>query len=169
MRRSRDGGNSWEVVEDGLTNPDIHGMAISAGPPKMVYVATNNEVYRSADDGASWQSLHIRNAFPWAYCRAVAVPLDNPQALLVTNGDAAAGSTGALQYSADGGKTWTPRALSEVPNSTMWCVASHPADPGLLFASSIFGQVYRSGDGGTLWQKLPREFSEIRALLWVPA
>jgi hypothetical protein len=51
----------------------------------------------------------------------------------------------------------------------MWCFATHPSDPNLMFASSIFGEVYRSRDGGETWQKLPREFSEIRSLMWVPA
>jgi hypothetical protein len=29
--------------------------------------------------------------------------------------------------------------------------------------------VYRSRDSGESWQKLRREFSEIRSLMWVPA
>jgi photosystem II stability/assembly factor-like uncharacterized protein len=169
MRRSRDGGGTWEVIKDGLANPDIHGMAISAGTPKTVFVSTNNEIYVSDDDGKSWQPLRIRDQFPWVYCRGMAVKPDNPQVIFVGNGDAAAGSTGAIQRSLDGGKTWSPRPLSEGPNSTMWCVATHPSDPSLMFASSIFGEVYRSRDGGETWQKLPREFSEIRSLMWVPA
>jgi photosystem II stability/assembly factor-like uncharacterized protein len=43
-----------------------------------------------------------------------------------------------------------------------------PADPTLIYASSVSGQVYRSTDGGEGWEKLPREFGEIRALLWTP-
>ncbi|MBI3329103.1 MAG: hypothetical protein HYZ81_20665 [Nitrospinae bacterium] len=169
VRRSRDAGDTWEVIKDGLANPDIHGMAVSAGPSKAVFTATNNEIYKSEDDGKSWQPLRVKDKFPWVYCRGMAVKPDDPQVIFVGNGDAAAGSTGALQRSTDGGKTWTPRPLSEGPNSTMWCVATHPADASLMFASSIFGEVYRSRDGGESWQKLPREFSEIRALLWVPA
>jgi hypothetical protein len=29
--------------------------------------------------------------------------------------------------------------------------------------------VYRSLDGGTSWQHLPRDFGKIRALAWAPA
>ena len=31
------------------------------------------------------------------------------------------------------------------------------------------GELYRSTDGGTAWEKLPREFGEIRALAWTPS
>ena len=48
----------------------------------------------------------------------------------------------------------------------MWNFAVHAADPDLVYASSVSGQVYRSTDGGASWQKLAREFGEIRALAW---
>ena len=54
-------------------------------------------------------------------------------------------------------------------NSTVWTFAVHPAVPALVYAASVSGQVYRSTDGGTTWQKLPREFGEVRALAWTPA
>ena len=38
----------------------------------------------------------------------------------------------------------------------------------LIYASSVSGEVYRSTDGGASWQKLAREFGEIRALAWTP-
>jgi photosystem II stability/assembly factor-like uncharacterized protein len=51
-------------------------------------------------------------------------------------------------------------------NSTMWNLAVNAADPELVYASSVSGQVYRSTDAGASWQKLDREFGEIRALAW---
>jgi photosystem II stability/assembly factor-like uncharacterized protein len=50
----------------------------------------------------------------------------------------------------------------------MWNFAVHAADPQLIYASSVSGQLYRSTDGGTSWRRLPREFGEIRALAWTP-
>jgi hypothetical protein len=38
----------------------------------------------------------------------------------------------------------------------------------LLYASSVSGELYRSTDAGASWEKLPREFGEIRALAWTP-
>ena len=75
---------------------------------------------------------------------------------------------GGLARSRDRGATWESVALPVTPNSTIWNLASHAADPRLWYASSVSGCVYRSRDGGATWDKLPREIGEIRALLWVP-
>jgi hypothetical protein len=53
-------------------------------------------------------------------------------------------------------------------NSTIWNFTVHPADPRLVYACSVSGQVYRSTDAGESWTKLSREFGEIRALAWTP-
>jgi hypothetical protein len=50
----------------------------------------------------------------------------------------------------------------------VWNIAVHPADPALIYASTISGQVFRTFDGGDRWEKLRREFGEIRALAWTP-
>jgi hypothetical protein len=52
--------------------------------------------------------------------------------------------------------------------STPWCIATNPADPNLIFVSTIFGKFFRSVDGGETWTKLPRELGETRGLLWMP-
>jgi hypothetical protein len=50
----------------------------------------------------------------------------------------------------------------------MWNFATHPAQPQLVYASSVSGEVYRSVDAGASWEKLHREFGEIRGLAWTP-
>ena len=55
-----------------------------------------------------------------------------------------------------------------IGKSTIWNYAVHAADPGLVYASSVSGEVYRSADGGQAWEKLAREFGEVRALAWAP-
>ena len=54
-------------------------------------------------------------------------------------------------------------------NSTIWNFAVSAADPELIYANSVSGEVYRSMDGGDSWEKLAREFGEVRALAWAPA
>ena len=55
------------------------------------------------------------------------------------------------------------------PNSAIWALGVHPADPQLVFAGSRYGYLYRSDDGGDSWNKEWREFSEISAIAWVPS
>jgi photosystem II stability/assembly factor-like uncharacterized protein len=54
------------------------------------------------------------------------------------------------------------------PNSPIWNFATHAADPNLILANSIYGELYRSADGGESWEKLKKEFTEVRALAWTP-
>ena len=54
FRRSRNGGDSWEVLSETIPNRDVHAVVVTAGPPKSVFIVVNNDVYISQDDGVSW-------------------------------------------------------------------------------------------------------------------
>ena len=165
--RSRDGGDTWSQVQ-GITNPDIHGMAFSLGEQKTVLVSTPREIFASKDDGETFQSLMTSSSLPMPYCRWVAVKPDNPEVLFVANGDAAVGSTGTIRRSTDGGQSWEERPLPVEPNSPVWNFATNPADPELILANSVYGELYRTQDGGDTWDKIKKEFTEVRALAWTP-
>ena len=166
--RSRDGGDTWAHVDSGITDPDIHGMAISLGEQKTVLVSTPREIFASQDEGETFQSLAVTSSFSMPYCRWIAVKADDPQVLFAANGDAAIGNTGTIQRSTDGGRTWETRPLPVEPNSPLWNFATNSAEPNLILANSIYGELYRSVDGGDRWEKLKKEFTEVRALAWVP-
>ncbi len=166
--RSRDGGDTWAHVDSGITNPDIHGMAFSPGDQETVLVSTPGEIFASQDQGETFQSLAVTSSFAMPYCRWVAVKPDDPQVLFAANGDAAIGNTGTIQRSTDGGRSWETRPLPVEPNSPLWNFATHAADPNLILANSIYGELYRSNDAGDSWEKLKKEFTEVRALAWVP-
>jgi photosystem II stability/assembly factor-like uncharacterized protein len=170
VQRSRDGGNSWTKLEAGLSSQDIHGLAIVPGPgPRRILATTNNDLNVSTDEGKTWQPQEVKRLFEWPYCRGLTQKSDDPNVLFLGNGDAPPGHVGALWRSADGGRTWDRARLPCVPNSTVWGFAVHPANPELVLAYTVSGEVYRSQDGGVGWDKLPREFGEIRALAWLPA
>jgi photosystem II stability/assembly factor-like uncharacterized protein len=168
--RSRDAGRTWQPIGRGLSSRDIHALAISAGNgrPKRLLAATNNDLNLSTDNGETWQPLHIDQSLPWSYCRALALQCGRPEVVLLGNGDAPPGSVGVVGCSMDAGQTWQPARMPGRANSTIWNFAVHPADPALIYASSVSGQVYRSTDGGASFEKLAREFGEIRALAWTP-
>ncbi len=75
---------------------------------------------------------------------------------------------GVVGRSTDGGTTWQAARMPGRANTTIWNFAVHAADPELVYASSVSGEVYRSTDGGAGWEKLGREFGEIRARAWTP-
>src|SRR5439155_399983 len=162
--RSEDRGATWTTIAGGLSDPDIHGIAISGGQPKVVLATTPREVFASTDTGESWQRLEVMQQFPHAYTRAIAVKADDPHVLFVGHGQTASPTIGSVQRSQDGGKTWATLPLPGEPNSYISCLATHPSDPNLVLASTLYGQLLMSHDAGDAWRKVRQEFSEVRAL-----
>jgi len=168
VRRSTDRGDSWSRITNGVYDLDIHDIAVTVNGSTKVLTSTPGEIFASADRGESWNGLGVRDRFDLRYCRGLAQKADDPETLLVATGDAAVGSTGAIQRSRDGGRSWEKRPLPVEPNSPIWAFATHAADPARILACSHYGEVYASDDAGDSWRKLRREFTEIRALCWIP-
>ena len=170
VHASRDGGRTWAPVGKGLSSRDIHALAVVPGPGgrRRLLAATNNDLNVSDDDGETWRPAKIGGVLPWPYCRALAQPCGRPDVVLLGAGDGPPGSEGLVARSANAGDAWAAAAMPGRANSTIWCFAVHPADPELIYAASVSGQVHRSTDGGMKWEKLDREFGEIRALAWTP-
>lgn len=165
--RSRDGGRSFaRCTGAGLVSEDVHGLAVVRGPRGQRLLATTNKGFCvSDDDGERWAMRPLTST--WQYTRAV-VPAADGRTVFLTNGDGPPGSTGRLWRSMDAAETWQEVPLPGRLNSTPWCLATHPADPELLFLCSNLGQLFRSEDGGSTWQRLERELGEVRCVLWQP-
>lgn len=169
VRYSRDGGDTWDTVNGAITNLDVHSVTVVAGPPKTVIVVVNNGTFTSVDDGATWKGALAKDAFPLNYPRCIALQPDNPKVVFLGLGDFTPGRTGAVLRSKDAGQNWENLPLPVEPNSAIWAIGMHQADPQLVFAGSRYGYLYRSDDGGDSWSKEWREFSEISAITWIPS
>jgi photosystem II stability/assembly factor-like uncharacterized protein len=166
--RSTDGGDTWTRTVSGLSDPDIHDMAIARSRPSRVLVSTNGEVFRSDDRGETWTPIGVKSKWPLPYARGLAVKPDEPRVLFAGCGETTTGETGAVLRSHDAGETWEKLSLPARPNATMWGLATHSADPGRIVAFTLFGEVYVTEDAGESWRKIPREFGEIRTAAWLP-
>jgi photosystem II stability/assembly factor-like uncharacterized protein len=156
------------MVTGGITDPDIHNLAITVGPPKTLLTITPREIFSSTDDGVTWEPVNVGGQISIPYCRGVAVKTDDPQVAYMGNGESAFGGSGALHRSRDRGNTWETLPLPVIPNGTIWNLAIHPEDPSFLLASSVNGQVFFTTDAGDSWTKFQREFGEVHALAWMP-
>ncbi|HEV3204538.1 MAG TPA: hypothetical protein VGY77_09150 [Gemmataceae bacterium] len=171
IHRSRDGGRSFQKVGQGLSSQDIHSLAVvpGHGHPKRLLASTNNDLNYSVNNGETWKPMQIGQTLPWSYCRGMIQACGRPEVVLLGNGDGPPGTVGTVARSEDGGQTWRPAHLPGHANSTIWNFAVHPADPQLIYASSVSGEIYRSTDTGVSWEKpLAREFGEVRSLAWAP-
>ncbi len=176
---SADGGDSWEHLSGIGETPfhdDIHGLALrrdDTGAAQLL-VTTPFGLATSQDRGSSWDwrsfdGFAKGSGNPYAYCRGVFVWPDDPQTVLVGCGDFIPGRVGAIEVSRDGGASFERATLPSEPNSTVYWMATHPSLPGHVVAASVFGQVFVSADTGRSWDKLEREFGEIRSVTLAPA
>ncbi len=134
------------------------------GEPRLFYMgATGGGVWRTMDDGASWQSL-ADSSFGTGSVGAIAVAASDANVIVVgmgetpirgnvSHGDGVYGST-------DAGRTW--RHLGLERTSQISRVRIHPKDPDVIYVASqgrVFGPneergIYRSRDGGRTWSRI---------------
>src|SRR5262249_54568082 len=136
VRRSLDGGDTWESFTEGLSSQDIHGLAISPRQPRTLLASTNNDINRSRDDGERWEPLNARAPFPGPYCRVAAAAADDPDLVYFGVGNGPPGNQGALFRTRNRGESWERLPLPVPPNSTIWNLAMNGADPRRLYATS---------------------------------
>jgi photosystem II stability/assembly factor-like uncharacterized protein len=166
--RSRDAGLTWERVSEGLVTGDIHGFAIVRDPSagRSIFATTCDGLHVSRDGGESWELLTI--AAPRPYMRSIVQRPGDARLLFMTNGNGPPGTDGHLFTSRDAGTTWNEIALAPPLESSLYFLATNPADPQLMYAAANLGQIYRTTDGGASWTPLPRRLGEIRAITWLP-
>lgn len=175
--RSDNGGDSWRQLDDIGPTPfhgDIHGLVVRLGDTPEVIATTPFGMATSSDDGESWRWREFDgfgdtgSGQAFAYCRGVFVKPGDSETVLMGCGDYIPGQVGAMEVSHDGGQSWTRAKTDTVPNSTVYWMGLHPDVPDVVVATTVFGQVYLSDDGGNTLSQLSREFGEIRAVSLSP-
>ncbi len=158
IRRSLDGGNTWELVLD-VPDLGVNEILVNPAQPDIVLAATFKGLYRSTDGGATWTQL-----FPEA-CYDVEWKTDDASVAFLVRNDPNANIC-RFYKSADAGATWTLK-------DTGWFFSAAPgvndggarlavtgADPNRVYAVLIgeaktddsgFIGIYRSDDAGESW------------------
>ncbi len=148
--RSRDGGDSWDKLTDGLPDGPIGriGLSVPASQPDRVWALVTAEpgggVFRSDDGGDSWtrtsrdRRLRTRG---WYYSHITADPTD-PNTVWVLNA--------GFYRSIDGGETFHRRPVPHGDVHDLWI---HPEDAAVMVVGNDGGaQVTRTG--GESWSTM---------------
>ncbi len=166
--RSDDRGKTWQLKINGLHDNDAHDLVFrDTADGRTVLCSTEDGVHRSRDNGETWEQLTIPQA-QWDYFRSLKQPAEDSDTVIASVGDKPSGETGMLLISRDFGTSWSKARMSDRVNSTLWSIGTNAADTSLLFAATIFGQIFKSTDGGESWHKMKRELGEIRMITWAP-
>ena len=156
--RSIDGGDSWELLENGLPAPSSTngriGLAVSPADPDYVYASMVNHpgylrgFWRSTDGGDSWESRLISpnpnefSSFGWYFGRIWAHP---------TNRETVYFGDMNMWRSTDGGARWG--TITGAMHVDMHGLYQDPGDPSYMVAGND-GGVFISLNSGGSWIKL---------------
>ncbi len=115
--------------------------------PNIMYVATNDYIYKTRDGGRTWQNI----SKGMSHSRVISMAVDPAYPATVyagTKGD-------AVYKSYDGGQRWVSRRAG-LDDATITSVVNQfvfdPSDNTHLFAATTMG-VFESKDGGESWEK----------------
>lgn len=166
LLRSRDRGDTWDVVSPDLTDglaaskgdiPYHTIFAISESPRRfgLLYVGTDDgRVHVSRDGGNTWREI-TRGLAPGRWIsRVVASARDLGVVYLTQNGKRDDDFTPYVWKSTDFGNTWTSLAR-DVPLGPVNVIREDPSNADILYLGTDLG-VYASTDAGRTWQVLGR-------------
>jgi photosystem II stability/assembly factor-like uncharacterized protein len=168
--RSRDRGDTWEVISPDLTTNDstkigfpstpyctISTLAESPVTAGLIWVGTDDgRVQLTREAGASWVDITpalVAAGAPrdrWV-SRVFPSPHDANVAFVAKNGFRNDDFTPYLYRTVDGGETWTSIA-GDLPRSPVNVIVQDRVKPGLLFVGNDLG-VYVSIDDGAHWTR----------------
>ena len=97
--RSKDGGNSWDRMQNETFRFDQSVMKFTFDPQGRIYVTSLNGLWRSDADGVVWESLPVPGGDHYAYVSRTKVTSDG--SIFVLDSD-----TGSLYKSTDDGEIW---------------------------------------------------------------
>ncbi len=149
--RSSDRGNTWTLL--GATNrfngfSHTNRLVVFGTTQDTIVAATNTAIFRSIDDGASWQQVYqsLSGTTPQRIQQVISNPL-RPRTLYATVN---AGVNGRVIRSGDGGTTW---ATTNLTAGTRVEIALAPSDTTHLYAqveqSATVTRYYRSVNAGS--------------------
>jgi len=148
--KTTNGGNTWTKLSKGLPAGDTGRAAVATDPrkPKTVYAIINAKreelgFYRSDDSGASWSKLsNYIGGGPEYYCELFVDPY---------RADTIWSVNVNLEWSRDGGKTFTHVPHLEGVHVDFHAVAFDPVDKNHIIVASD-GGLYESYDEGLNWR-----------------
>ncbi len=105
--KTTDGGKLWNLINIGINNYAVYGMAISKSSPQTLYIMTENGMCKTVNGGELWMPLDqtLKNNLDLTAKRRSSV---RPIAIDPQNADIvyAGSQNGYLYKSTDGGNTW---------------------------------------------------------------
>lgn len=176
VHRSRDQGQSWEIISPDLTRNDSTKMGPSGGPitkdntsveyyctifaaaesplePGLLWTGSDDGlVWVRCGEGGSWTNVTPKDLPPWAQINSLEPDPHNPAGCLIAATRYKLGDYSPYLFrTTDYGKTWTRITTGIDPGHFTRVIRSDPKRKGLLFAGTESG-LYVSENDGVAWR-----------------
>jgi photosystem II stability/assembly factor-like uncharacterized protein len=172
VQKTTDGGQTWEVKDQGLTGMICDSLDVSRADPLRVFATFGDSagVYRSDDGASTWTYLPIPDSIHVGQVRED--PTD-PQRVYAISHSAFYAATGVGETWSDLGWNVSPASPSEV----LWVMEPNPFQPGHLLVGRDTGPyltgpgyLYGSSDFGVSWHAvtMPQELARITDIAFDP-
>ncbi len=181
LHRTRDGGQSWQVMSPDLTRNDlsrmkssggltpdnigveysgvVYGIAESAKEKGLIWIGTNDGLVQlSRDDGATWTNLtaNVPGIPGWGSVRSIAPSKwDGATAYITIDAHQENDRDPYVYRTNDYGKTWT-KIVNGIPKSNLSyakIVIEDPTRRNMLYLGTE-NAIYMSYDAGNTWLPL---------------
>ncbi len=150
--KSADGGATWSTINQGLATTDIRSILVHPQNRNLLYAGGVGAVFKSTDGGSQWTAIdlgtleNVSNPLPTASIKSMISTSGN---ILYAGGSA--GLVGVFK-SVNQGKNWTAMS-TRLASREVQALASHPDQPGILYAALSGDGIYKSIDGGGSWRE----------------
>ncbi len=145
--RSIDGGQTWQPVNQGLTDPNVWAFTVGPDGQSLFTGTFGGGVFHFDNEEQTWQS--VNQGLTSLHVFALIMGPDG-QSLFVGTND------GGVFRSDNGGQTWHP-VNEGLTNLTVRVLIVGP--DGQSFFAGTFGGVFRSDDRGQTWQPVNQGLS----------
>src|SRR5262245_47279330 len=146
--KTRDGGQSWENLSNGMSHARVISMAVDPAYPATVYAGTKGDaVYKSYDGGQRWVSLRVGLddvTITSVVNQFVFDPLDSNRLFVAT--------TMGVFETQNGGELWQKRMDGMKEVLMVVTLAMKPTRPWSMYAGSS-GGVYTTLNEAKRWEK----------------
>ena len=161
MVKSKNGGGSWDPLVELGNAVSVRDVKVDTSTNRdIVLVATDNGLFRSADEGATYAAVATFNGRSvWSIANTSAGWLASAQPCPAANVGLLCGQATTLFLSADRGATWVPITNTGnvfAANGRTTLAVGVPGEAVVYaYSSTVFDDqmkdVYRSTDGGQTW------------------
>lgn len=141
-----DSGKTWtEVLSFRGTGNGINTLAADTLNTQVIYAGTAEGLYRSSDQGLSWEKIFQGVGGPENMIFAVFIYSNKPGNIYI-------GTQAGIFFTKDSGKNW--ERSQDLPSDVMVTSISADAhDPHVLYAASVRG-IHKSIYSGSVWKRI---------------